>query len=144
MSGFLQSFAAVMSLAASASAAAIPPYPPAQKGSRVSTYHCPGDTLILTESWASAASSGRQRTISINGKSLSRPDALTIANEIAAFGYIQNNTVVCTRRGPELILIRYTLTAGQLHLSFKEGSLVQIGLSDDSTGHKRTYRTPSK
>jgi hypothetical protein len=131
-------------LTISSPAAAIPPYPPSQKGSRVSTYSCSSEKLVLTESWDYAVSRERDWAIVINGKPTSSADTQKIANEIAAFGAIQSNFAVCTRRGPELILLRYTPTEGQLRLSFSGGALVQVGVANASTGPKLNYRTPKK
>jgi hypothetical protein len=131
-------------LTITASAAAIPPYPPVQKGSKASTYHCGSDVLVFTESWNYSVSPKRTFGVLINGKSLSNADVRRIDQEITSSGPFQGNWAVCTNRGFDLILMRYQYAEAQLHLSFRGSQLSWIGFSDASTGHKLIDRMSSR
>lgn len=131
-------------LTMAASAAAIPPYPPVQQGSKVSTYQCGSDVMAFTERWNYSVSTRRSFEVLINGKSLSKADARRVAQEITSSGPFQSNFAVCTDRGFTLILMRYQYAEAQLHLRFRGSQLSWIGFSDESTGHKLIDRTSNR
>lgn len=116
-----------------------PPYAPAQTGSKVSTYNCGSDVLIVTETWDLSASPRRKYVARVNGKKLSNADAKRVDQEIASGGPFQTNSAYCTGTGFDLTLFRYTPTAAQLHLLLRENTLSHVGLSDASTSFKLNY-----
>jgi hypothetical protein len=131
-------------LAIAASAAAIPPYPPVQQGSKVSTYQCGSDVMAFTESWNYSVSPKRSFEVLIDGKSLSKADAQRIDQVITSSGPFQGNYAVCTDKGMTLILMRYQYAEAQLHLRFRGSQLSWVGFSDESTGHKLLDRTSNR
>ncbi len=116
-----------------------PPYAPAQTGSKVSTYNCGSDVLVVTETWDYSASPRRRYVARVNGKKLSNADAQRVDQEIALGGPFQTSSAYCTGKGFDLTLYRYTPTAAQLHLLLRGRTLSHVGLSDASTSHKLNY-----
>lgn len=122
-----------------APAVAIPPYPPAQTGSKVSTYNCGNDVLTFTEIWDSSVSARRKYIARVNGKKLSSVDAQRVDQEIAQGGHFQTNSAYCTGTGFDLTLYRYTPTEAQLHFVLRGPKLTHVGLGDASTSFKLNY-----
>lgn len=116
-----------------------PPYAPAQTGSKVSTYNCGSDILIVTETWNFSAGPRRKYVARVNGKKLSNGHAKRVDQEIASAGPFQTNSAYCTGTGFVLALYRYAPTAAQLHLLLRGNSLSRVGLSDASTAFKLNY-----
>lgn len=116
-----------------------PPLPAAQTGSKVSTYNCGSDVLVLTETWDYSVSSRREYVARVNGKKLSNAHAKRVDQEIALGGPFQTNSAYCTSNGFDLTLYRYTPTAAELHLVLKGRTLSHVGLSNTSTSFKLNH-----
>ncbi|MCW3796512.1 hypothetical protein OMW55_01635 [Sphingomonas sp. BN140010] len=100
--------------------------------------------LTFKESWNYSASTKRKFEVLVNDKNLSHADAQSVTEEIAASGPFQADFAVCTNTGFELILLRYTPSASQMHLGFSGRALNRVSVSDASTGFKLIDRSPTK
>ncbi|WP_338501082.1 hypothetical protein V6R86_00270 [Sphingomonas kaistensis] len=99
--------------------------------------------MTFKQRWDYSVSKERKFEILINDRDLADADAEKISEEIAFYGPFQGDYAVCTNRGFELVLMRYTPSAAKLHLGFTGRALRRIEVSNASTDFKllRRYST---